>query len=284
MAKGIRVLSLAVAVLSVLFMAAPQAGASITIDVFASSAPNGSGSASFPGYAANAIYAIENGLSTYGGSRSTTPTAYARAGSTINAGDIAVTSFNSWRGEVNPSAPFQNEYGNRLHFGVHILGNGEQFSISQLSFVMGSSDATNSLACSFLGGYDYSSNYVGINYGADGIKGTADDFRITSGASTQMVDELVGRGSGNAWWPGGDDVTPGNPAGGAQAAMDNYVAWVASQDNLTVTGTYTLAALKGGVAASGSDSVAVTVPEPSALLFLGMAVVGLAGMRRRFIK
>lgn len=236
----------------------------VTIDVYASSAPNGSGSPSFAGYAAKAMYALENGLAV-NGDRATDPTAYTQAPDVIDAWEIAVTSFKSWRGTINPASPFQNEYGNRLHFGLHILGNGAKFSISQLSFAMHSSDATDSLLCTFAtGSYNYSTSYVGINYGTDGIKGTADDVRITSGANTQLVDELVSRGSGNAWWPMISTELPT-----AQAAMDDYLAWLRSEAPITVTGSYSLTS-----GYSGSDSVTV-IPEPMTLCLLGLGVIGL---------
>jgi hypothetical protein len=245
----------------------------IVVDVYASSAPNAAGAASWGAYVTNAMYAIENGLSVYG-DPSTSPSAYTQAPDVIGPGDIAVTSFHTWKGVINPPAPFANEYGNRLHFGLHILGNGTQFSISQLSFAMDSSDATDSLACSYAtGSYNYSSSYVGINYGTDGIKGTSDDVRITSGANTQLVDELVSRGSGNGWWPGGD--LPDAGVGDPQSAMDTYLAWLGSEAPVTVTGTYALA---GGP--SGSDSVVVT-PEPASLVLLCVAALCLLVCNRR---
>ena len=145
--------------------------AGTVIEVYASSAPNGYGSPSYAGYVANATYALENGLTSYGDP--SLPTYYSQLGSTMKLSDNIVTGFNSWKGQANPSAPFQSELGNRVLFGVHIESD-TLFSISQLSFVMKSDDADNSLGYTFgLGGYSYSTQYVGIYYGLDGQIGRA---------------------------------------------------------------------------------------------------------------
>ena len=67
--------------------------------------------------------------------------AYEVAGAFIEAGDIIVSSFNSWRGQFNPSGAFVNENGNRLHFGLHIVGDGtQQFRLNVLCFEIESTD------------------------------------------------------------------------------------------------------------------------------------------------
>ncbi|MEN6332713.1 MAG: hypothetical protein ABFE01_00545, partial [Phycisphaerales bacterium] len=189
---------------------AGMAAAGITLDIQPSSAPNASGSPSWNGYVVNALNSLEHGSGNIG-DRSTNPTAYEIAGPVISPGDIAVTSFHSWCGEVNPSAPFANEYGNRLHFGLHAYGDGTtQFSLSELTFDMHTSDAWDSLAYSgdFVG-YSYNgATRYGIDWGADRVKGGGDDILYTSGNGTTLVDELVYVGVGNAWWPGGSDPNP----------------------------------------------------------------------------
>ena len=247
----------------------------ITLDVYASSAPN-YGTATWAGYMANALNSLENGLGNIG-DRSTDPSAYEIAGPTIAPGDIAVTSFTSWRGQINPPAPFNNEHGNRLHFGLHAYGDGTaQFALEDLTFDMHSSDPTDSLV--FVGdfiGYAYNgTSRYGIDWGADRAKGGSDDTVYTSGNGTTLVDELVYVGVGNAWWPAGGDPDPANPVGGAQAAMDDYYAWVYSEMPITVTTTYSI------LGDSGSDSVDV-VPEPVTMAGLMLGIGCLARYARK---
>jgi hypothetical protein len=176
-----------------------------------------------------------------------------------------VTGFSSWNGVANPSGAYASELGNRLLFGLDVRGNGAEISIDQLSFVMSSTDG-NTLGYSFgLGSYGYSSQYVGWDYGVDGIRGTADDIFITSGAASQQVDEIVSRGSGSAW-----AVYEGNYPGTLQDGINQAAADLGSSP-IDFTGTYTL----GG--AQGSATVTFEpVPEPTTagcfLLGLGALV------------
>jgi hypothetical protein len=265
--------SLIVSALVVHLLFAGLAAGGITLNVYPSSAPNAYGSPSWAGYAANALTSLENGLGTTG-DPSVSPTAYAIAGPVISPGDIAVTTFHSWRGQVNPPAPFANEYGNRLHFGLHAFGDGQtQFTLEDLTFEIHSSDAGDTLV--FTGdfiGYSYNgTTRYGIDWGADRVKGGIDDVTYTSGNGTTLVDELVYVGAGNAWWPGGDDPNPGNPAGGAQAAMDGLYSWVRANGPITVTGEYEIGDFTGSAAVD-----VVAIPAPGALLLggLGLGLIG----------
>lgn len=253
-------------------IALAQAGPSI--DVFGSFAPNAYGSASWGGYVTNAIYALENGLSSVG-TPSTDPTAYYQV-TTAPLRYNMVTSFNSWLGQADPGTAFgpafAAEYGNRLHFGLRIvsLGVANMFRLEDLTFDMNSSDAGNEL--DFDGdfiGYTYEARRMGIDYGADEIKGTSDDIVYASGqAGTNYVNELVYVGVGNAWWP-----WPGTD----QAQIDSEVARVMAlgMPN-TVTTTYSI--VVGGTTYSNTGTVVLT-PEPSSLLVFGLPA--LAALRRK---
>jgi len=250
---------------------------SVLIQVFPSPAPNAFGSPSWnPGYVQNALNALENGLSSVG-NPATSPTAYYQVTTETDRNNI-VTSFPSWQGFANPGAmfgaAFANELGNRLHFGVHILGNGTQFSLSGLAFDMESTDPGDIFQ--FVGDFStpsdvYSSTRIGINYGPDHIKGTPDDVRITSGPATQVVDEIVYVGVGNALANGGACT------GSNQATMDCVKAFYDSISPFNITTTYTLKDANGGTLGTGSASVLfpASVPEPATW---GLMLVGFAGL------
>jgi hypothetical protein len=192
--------------------------------------------------------------------------------------DNIVTGFPSWKGQAEPAAPYASELGNRLLFGLHIVST-DAFSISNLSFV-GSSDDGNSLGFAFgAGAYNYSNDYVGINYGADGEKGGLGldaDVRITSGPNTQLVHEVVGRGSGNAWAV----YDTSGPIGASRQEKIDFAASALGEDPINFTGVYSLGA------STGSGSVTLNpaaVPVPAALP-AGLALFGLVAAKRKFWK
>lgn len=260
--------------LSIVFFIAPAASGQVTIEVSPSSAPNFFGSSSWGSYLSNALNSIENNLGNIG-DRATDPTAYEVAGATVDAGDFMVSSFNSWRGTVNPPAPFANEFGNRMHFGLHAIGDGvTQYTLEDVSFEIHSSDAADGLV--FVGdfvGFNYSATRFGIDWGADRMKGGGDDIVYNAGNGTSLVDEIVYVGVGNAFWPGGSDPDPANPIGGAQAAMDESIAFVDDNLPFSISGSYTI------LGTTESESVTV-VPEPASLCLLLLGALAFRRTRR----
>jgi hypothetical protein len=259
----------------------------VTIDVFPTIAPNVS-SVSGAVWSTNAVDTIYTttaagaSYATMTGGTIGTPTYFSRAPSTIQASDMFVTAFNSWNGRSDPEKSFGDDFadenGNRLHFSVLVQGNGQKISLSQLSFVLTSSDAGNVLGIVRpTGWYNYNENYVGIDFGTDGHIGGGDDVFVKSGTNTQEVDMLVGRGTGNAWEPLDASGDPKKE----QQAIDALAASIASETPILVTGTYTLS-LDGVTTITGTNNVTV-IPEPStyaALLALGS--LGIALWARRY--
>lgn len=268
--SGAALLSLALAL---------AAHAQVTIDVYPTLAPNSFGSPSFAAWTDNAIAALYDG-SLVGGTVGT-PSYFSVAPTTLEATDVFVTSFPSWRGVADPGTAFgpafANELGNRLSFAFVADGHGQQFALSQLSFSFVTTGPAHDLDFAFSAGdYTYSSSYVGILFGADNQLGGSDDVFVTGGANTQLVDAVIGRGSSNAWWPqhtAGDGLSD-------QEVIDLTAAALLPSLSTQVTGTYTLE-LGGGNTVSSQAAVTI-IPEPSTYaLLLGGAAAAVVIWRRR---
>jgi len=270
--------------LAALAFAQGAGAAPITMTVVASSAPNAFGSPSFAGYAANALNSLENGLGNIG-DRNTSPTAYEILGGTFQPGDMMVTSYPSWRGVANPAAPFGSELGNRIHFGLHITGDGTvQFKLNDLTFELLSSDGALDFVGDFIG-FDFNgTTRYGIDWGADNAKGGGDDTIVAgAGSGLVLVDELVYVGVGNGYWPGGDDPDPSNPLLGRQGALDDVSAYILG-NKIVFSGSYCITGTDDVEYCAGERLVTENrVPEPASLMLVaaGFVAGGLLARRRR---
>jgi hypothetical protein len=266
----------ALALTAALALGASAAHAGIEITVTPWLAPNAYGSPSFAPASANAVDALYNGQ-TSGGTPGTP--SFFQAQPNVQASEAVVTTFASWKGQVDPGVTvgpaFANEYGNRMTFGVSIVGTGQtMFSISQLSFNAVSNDPGDELGFGYgAGDYDYAAgNWVGVLYGADGKLGGGDDTFVTDGSNTQLVNAIFGRGSGNSIPNNGAD--PVGTLAEQQASLQAAAALTAQATQFT--GTYRIGDFHG----SGTFNIAVPEPASWALMILGFGGVG-AAMRRR---
>ena len=249
----------------------------VTISVTPWLAPNAFGSPSFAAATQNAIYALENGLTSYGSG----PTAFV-ADSNVTTAQGVVTNFNSWMGVADPTDPtLSGELGNRMSFGLAINGNGNLFSISELSFNAVSTDPFDALGFGSAsdpgdfgtGEYDYSSDYVGVIDNSDGSV-----TLVTGGPNTQLVNAVYSRGSGNSF--AALCPTASCSTAEEQALIDAVAAYPGTP--YTFTGTYTLTNVDGTNIADGSGTFNIApAPEPSSLLLMGTGIAGLASVVRR---
>jgi len=220
---------------------------------------------------ANATYALEHSLASYGDPDSP---AYYTQDSVVPGSAVMVTSFHSWMGVADPGAAFgsafANEFGNRMHFGVVMDGHGDKISASQISFTATSDDASNALGFSFAAGtYEYSASYVGVILNTDGTR-----TYVTSGANTQPVDMIIGRGSGNALWPcGPGDPLPCSTLAEQQAALNYWAAYSGAPWHMS--GVYTLTEGSTMLASASSTVTINAIPEP---VSAALALAGLAGL------
>ena len=205
----------------------------IVLDVRPSPPPNAFGSPSWGPYLANAMPSLITGGGDVG-DRATDPTAYHILNDgRFGTGDIMVTSFKSWRGLAAPPAPFNLEYGNRLHCGLaaeSIGGEGAvTFTLRDVIYMMWSSDHILDFAGTLEGTTCDGVNRWCLNYGPDLEKDVPDetapdDIWFTSGESdTTEMHALYYRGPGNAYWPGAGDPNAG------QAELDEASEYLLSE-------------------------------------------------------
>lgn len=245
--------------------------ATLDVRVIPTLAPDAYFSPSFSDWQANTMSALITGRTHSGDSSS--PTYYGVIAS-APASWAVVTGFPSWNGFADPGTQFGDayaeEYGRRITFGVVVEGDGtEQFSISELSFSATSDDLGHLLTIDYTAGsYGYSSAYRGLSYGADRIRGTADDVWIKDGPSTQLVDAIFGRGSGISFtaYCSGPCTIDEQQAAIAAVGYGPY----------TVTGQYSIAGVSGA-----ATFTAQPVPEPGSTTFalVALAMVSIYRLR-----
>ncbi len=263
-----------ISAISFLFCSAAQAD--IVMTVVASPAPNVFGSPNWAGYLANALNSLENSLGEIG-DRTTDPTAYETfaEGELVAPSELIVSNFASWRGVADPAPPFDAENGNRVHFGVHIVGDGVmRFRLEDLSYSITSDDGNILGFSGDFSGLTYSATRIGIDYGGDQAKGGGDDTIINSGAATQIVDELIYVGVGNAY----DASFATGPSN--QEKMDQTIDAVTVNAWFDVTGGYVLTDDTGSTTLASASASFTVVPEPSSALVV-FILAGIAFVRRR---
>ena len=168
---------------------------------------------------------------------------------TLSWGDVALTSFSSWRGQANPPAPYNLEKGNSPRFGLKIVS-GTLFRLSDLSWAITSTDVSTSYpqgSLYFAGSFatnSYAQTRQGFVYGANGTRGPA----ITSGPGDTLVNEIDFIGVANAYVA---DSTDG------LIAIRDYVA---QSHPLSLTVTYSIRI--GARVESASKTVSLSGQKP----------------------
>ena len=184
----------------------------LTFQVYPSPAPNRHGSGvsltAYETWVSRALDSVENNRGNVGNAGSD-PAAFIILRN-VKPREYIVTSNPSWRAKADPVGAFANQQGNRLHFVLHVRGNGTvRFKFEDISWDWWSNGgwftAKRSMASSRPSGYSAAFNRVdctygfGYDWGADRVKGGNDDVQVCN-SDTTLVDELfyVGAGLGMA--------------------------------------------------------------------------------------
>ena len=241
-----------------------QSAPGLTIDVIPSVGPNGYG-ASWSGYRTNAITALRASLPAVG-DPDLDPSGYEVLLASLEPVGMFSTypASHSWRGVFDPPAPFNNEYGNQLYFGLRIVaGAEEKVKLQDVVYHIWSTDSGSGsplfdLTYGF-GSSNYSTARVGVNVGADGILNTGDDVLITSGSGSVGVDALYLVGVGASF------------SISTRALAEAKVPFA-------INLTYGIGSLTGNQTDTASVSI---VPEPATVSFFVLASLALLRRRRK---
>ena len=240
----------------------------LTVNVYVSIAPDPFGSAAtFNSWSANALAALQAGSST--GGTVGQPDYYAQVASFQATDMIGSSTYNYWRGQVSPPAPYDTQTGNMLMFPMAVYGNGTQFTMGDVSFT------DSFFGTTFpppnpkpLSGVGFGVRMIGINFGADGVLGGGDDTIYggtspTPGGPASLLDALFFSGFGDQFFI--PDLA------GLQTGIDQIQA----ASTPYATGTYFAGAV------SGTAGVEM-VPEPATLSFgvIGVLLIGLGARRK----
>lgn len=180
----------------------------LAFEVYASPAPNRHGAGvsltAYETWVSRALDSVENNRGNIG-NPANDPGAFTIIRN-AKPREFIVTANPSWRGVAEPQGAFANQQGNRLHFVLRVRGNGAvRFKFEDLSWDWWSNGgwftAKRSMASSPPTGYSAAFNRVdctygyGYDWGADRVKGGADDVKVCN-SDTTLVDELIYVGAG----------------------------------------------------------------------------------------
>jgi hypothetical protein len=280
---------LMVLIIAALSQASARAG--YTVVIVPSIGPNADpafGLASQTAYNANALNALQNGLTTAGaagpGQYNTLPGSYNVSGAftvsnnVIPISRIVTTGFNSWNAIAPPTGVNAGQYGNSLYFGLKVT-NPAGFTLSglNLSGMSTVGDPQQNLGFSFgPAGYTFTSGkFLGISAGTT-PGGPAAGQPVTSStpnANNIALTALYGVGSADSLF--GNFFSPP----GSNQNTINYNLLQAGAYSYPYNESYTL----GGTQFNAAQLEIQGVPEPATWTLLGVGAVGLM-WRRRFAR
>jgi YD repeat-containing protein len=242
-------------------MAIGNSASNVNITVYASPGPN-SISSSFIPFRKSVIQYLETGVGL------ALNRSFATNALSVNAaefGDVVVSTnpVSLWRGVLNPDPPFGGERGGFVYFPVRIIS-AVPFNLTGVSWEHRDTSPLNIL--SYVGAmtnFVYSASLVGYWYGSDGVKGTLDDRRISSGAATQAVNELYLCGVASSF------------KGSSQVAVSNALSYVINNSPFAIICTWKVTDPNGTLLAASSKSIPIFIslpPSPPLLSVAGYSI------------
>jgi hypothetical protein len=243
------------------FLVAGVATATNFVTVYTSIAPDPFGSpATFDMYSLNCLTALENGLSSYG--TPGTPEYYQQTGS-FTPGQVIGTGFPSWDGQAPPPAGYSTQTGNMLMFGAVINGNGQDFNLTDVSFVDDFFGQVGPIRT--LDSVGFGARLVGI--GADGNCYGDLPGCLATGTSSTPLTEAFFSGFGDQFYIAD------------QADLATGIAEIEAASQPNGTGTYTLTI--NGIPYSGSGEAGM-IPEPATFAVGGIGLLLFLARKRAF--
>gem|GEM_PF-2608646 len=193
--------------------------------------------------------------------------------------DVIVTTFTSWKGTVNPAAPFDAERGQRMYFPVVVdsetgLNDIKIENLGNLDIYYRDTDESPFEQAVWATPYGPGSLTY---YATDRIGIKADGTVVDSGSADQLVNRIIFRGLGMAW-------EPTSTTGSDQDKLDAMIAEL-DDSLLYMRATacyYSDPDPETGVQVPIACGEAY-IPEPGAglLMLTGLAVLGLVRRRPR---
>jgi len=230
-------------------------------------------STSFDLYSADALWALQHNLSSFG---VVGPGYYSQLGGFFTPNEVIGTNFYSWLGQAPPPPLYASEYGNMLYYGLVIYGNGTQFTLSDITFnddFYGNIGPTELLA-----NVAFGARLIGINYGPDGVPGGGDDTiyngTVAIGTPSTLLDALYFSGFGDQFYVAGQGSLAAN-----QTALADAIAEINNACCAYSTGTYTLTLGGHAFVIEGT----LNTPEPGTVALVGLGLA-LAGVFRKRLK